>query len=500
MIPKPTVQDVKTIGYYTAIILIGYGLLMVIPIIISFFLGEYNEGINCFIGLLITLIFGYTLRLLCQRHISTLSWIQGMVVTSLSWFLCMFFGAIPFTLSGHFLSYTDACFEGMSGLATVGLSLMQDLEHASYTLKMWRFLFPYIAGQGIILITMTLLVHTSGVYSMYVGEGREERILPNIVNTARIIWGISLTYFCIGTISLWLAGLGIGLSVGEAFWQGLWLYMSSWATCGFASQSSSILYYHSLTIEMMTITICFLGAINFSVHYSLISGNRKEVYRNIELITFTITFLIILFIIINGLSQQKVYSDLISFFRQAFYLLASAHTTTGHTTLFLPQFIEWGPVALIGLIIAMAIGGSSGSTSGAIKILRIGILFKGMIQDIKYLSLPKSGVMKGKFHHIKDIILEDRIVRSAMFVTLCYLFAYGLTTFLGVLYGYPLLNSMFDAVSAGSGTGLTSGVVSPQMPFLLKWFYILEMWAGRLEFMSIFALVSFIISMKKGIK
>lgn len=500
MIPKPTFEDIKTIGYYTSIVLSGYGLLMVIPIIISFFLSEYNDGINCFIGLLVTLIFGYTLRLLCQKHSTSLSWMQGMVVTSLSWFLSMFFGAIPFVLSGHFLSYTDACFEAMSGLSTVGLSLMQDLEHTSYTLKMWRFLFPYVAGQGIILITMTLLVHTGGVYSMYAGEGREERILPNIVQTARLIWGISLAFFCIGTISLWLANIGIGFSVFEAFWQGMWLYMSSWATCGFASQSMSILYYHSLTIEIITLVICFMGAINFSVHYLLISGNRKELYRNIEIITFTITFLIIFFIVINGLFQQKIYSDFICLVRKSFYLLGSAHTTTGHTTLFQPQFLEWGPVALLGLIIAMAIGGSSGSTAGAIKILRIGILFKGILQDIKYLSLPKSGVMKEKFHHIKDIILEDRIVRSAMFIILCYLFAYGLTTFMGVLAGYPLLNSMFDAVSAGSGTGLSSGLVSPHMPFLLKVVYILEMWAGRLEFISIFALISFIISMKKGIR
>jgi trk system potassium uptake protein TrkH len=81
-----------------------------------------------------------------------------------------------------------------------------------------------------------------------------------------------------------------------------------------------------------------------------------------------------------------------------------------------------------------------------------------------------------------------------MLITLCFLFSYALGAFVGVMYGYPLLEAIFDSVSAGSTSGLTCGVVSPQMPFLLKVVYIFEMWAGRLEFMSIFALINFIIS------
>jgi trk system potassium uptake protein TrkH len=141
----------------------------------------------------------------------------------------------------------------------------------------------------------------------------------------------------------------------------------------------------------------------------------------------------------------------------------------------------------------MAIGGSTGSTAGGIKVLRIGILVKGIIQDIKLLGLPKSAVMREKFHHIKDILLEDKVVRGAMFVICCFLFTYGLGAFVGVCCGYPLLNALFDSVAAASTSGLTCGVVSTQMPFLLKLVYIFEMWAGRLEFISIFALISFII-------
>jgi trk system potassium uptake protein TrkH len=213
---------------------------------------------------------------------------------------------------------------------------MQDLDHTSYALRMWRFILPYVGGQGMILIALTFLIWTSGVYGMYVGEGREDRILPNVVHTTRIIWGISVGYFCIGTMILWLANISLGFSILEAFWQWMWLFMGSWSTSGFASQSISILYYHSLTIELITMTIFIIGSFNFAIHYSLISGNRKEIYRNIESIVFCITFLIIFFIITNVLSQQEVYANFAAFLRNTFYIVASAHTTTGHTTLYSP--------------------------------------------------------------------------------------------------------------------------------------------------------------------
>ncbi len=494
MIPKPTLQEIKTIGYYIGRVVIGYGLLMTIPIFISFIMGEYNEGINFFIGFLCCLITGYSL-VLCGQKSSNFSLIQGMVIVSFTWLIAMFLGAIPYVLSGHFLSYLDGCFDLMSGFGTAGFSLIQDLDHISYTLNIWRFIVPYVGGQGIIIVALTVFVRTTGLYGMYIGEGREENILPNLVNTARIIWFLSLSYLAVSVIALWLGGLFEGLTVGRAFWHSLCIGMSSWSTSGFAPQSTSLLYYHSFLIEMITITVCFLGAINFSIHYTLISGNWKEIYRSLECIVFFISFSLVMLIVLNGLDQSGTYSDVISFFRQAFFQAASAHTTTGHSTIYSSIFVsEWGALAMIGLIIAMGIGGNSGSTAGGIKNLRIGILINGMIQDIKQVILPKSAIMKHKFHHIKDILLEDKIIRTAMFVTFCYLLTYGLGTLAGVWCGYPFLEALFESVSATTGTGLSSGVVSTQTPSFLKIVYIFEMWAGRLEFMSIFALISFIIS------
>ena len=124
-------------------------------------------------------------------------------------------GALPHYLSGHEGSYLDAMFDVMSGYTTTGLYLLQDLDHISYGLNMWRHLLTYAGGQGIVVIALTFLFKgTAGAYKVYVGEGKDERLLPNVVQTARAIWLVSLTYLVVGTPRSWGHGLFLGQDAG----------------------------------------------------------------------------------------------------------------------------------------------------------------------------------------------------------------------------------------------------------------------------------------------
>ena len=81
---------------------------------------------------------------------------------------------------------------------------------------------------------------------------------------------------------------------------------------------------------------------------------------------------------------------------------------------------------------------------------------------------------------------------------LSYIAIYSIGTLVGVFYGYDFMDSLFDAVSAGSNTGLSCGLTSPSMPTGMKIVYILMMWAGRLEFLSIFALTGYVVALVRG--
>jgi trk system potassium uptake protein TrkH len=480
-------RTLKTIGFYTGKIITGIGMLMVIPIITALVSLEWNVAADFLIGLSTCVIIGCLLIFICRNCTKNLSWVMGMVIVSTSWIICMFLVAIPYWLSGHWLSYLDAIFDVMSGFTTTGLALIQDLDHISNGVNMWRHVLSYLGGQGLVVLALIFLAkYMAGAFTLYVGEAKDVRLLPNVINTAKAIWFISLVYLGIGAGILFIAGLIIGIPVHRALLHGIWVFMAAWSTGGFAPQSQSILYYHSAIYEVITVIIFIIGSFNFALHHSLLTGNRKEIYKNIEMVSFFITSTLFVILCTYELANQGVYSDAMSLFRRGFYQLISGHTTTGFMTIYARQFIrEWGNLAMIALIISMLIGGSASSTAGGFKGLRIGLVFKALIQDIKRLLLPESAVTVERFHFIRPQILENDVTKSAMLIIILYLLMFAMSVIVSLLYGYPLMDSIFESASVTGNVGLSCGLTSASMPADMKILYIMMMWAARLEFMAV---------------
>jgi trk system potassium uptake protein TrkH len=499
MIQKPQLQDFINIGYYTGRIIIGVGFIMLIPMGIGLLYKEVNPALDFALAVEIALIIGLILTKICYTK-KDLNWMHGMVVVSFSWLVTMFVGAIPLYLSGHWNSYLDACFEAMSGLATTGLTLTLDLDHLSHAHNLWRHLLMFIGGQGIVVVAVSSLMKGfSGAFKMYVGEARDERVLPNVISTSRFIWLLSIMYLIAFSFVLGIIGIAGGMRPDNAFFHGACIFMTAFDTGGFTPQSQSILYYHSLVYEIITIVIMLLGAINFNLHFRLLTGDRREIWRNLETRTLFISIMLTFIIAAVGLGQVGSYHSINIMFRKGFYHLISAHTTTGFATIYTRQFLdEWGDMALVGLILAMAFGGSVCSTTGAIKMLRLGIVVEAFKQDVKRIILPERAIVEQKMHHLKDIFLEDKQARAALLITLAYISLYGIGALIGTFYGYPFLSSLFESTSAAANIGLSCGITTPSMPLGLKLTYIIQMWAGRLEFMSVFTLIGFIVSVIKG--
>jgi len=497
MILKPNIDDIKIIGYYLGKIMLGLALAMLLPVAFGLAVNEINPVLDFALSIEIALIFALVLIRICFID-KSLSWMHGMIVVSMSWIVAMLISAIPLWLSGHWVSYLDTCFDTMSGFATTGLTLVQDLDHISFTHNLWRHLIMFMGGQGIVIVALSFFVKgLSGAFTMYVGEARDEKIMPNVVNTSRFIWAVSLVYLFLGTLALGAVGILNGMSVFTSFFHGACIFMAAFDTGGFAPQSQNILYYHSLPYEIVTIVIMILGAINFKLHFHIWMGNRREIIKNIETRALFISIVITFLITAAGLSQ--VYPKAMILFRKGFYQLISGHTGTGYQTIYASQFLnEWSNLALVGVICAMALGGAACSTTGAIKMIRIGIIFKAIIQDIKRIILPERAIVVEKFHHIREVFLEDKLVRPALIITLTYLILYGTGAIIGMLCGYPFLNSLFESTSAAANVGLSCGITQIGMPALLKITYIVQMWAGRLEFMSVLTLFGFIVAAFKG--
>ncbi len=499
MLLKPQIKDIKTVTYYLGKIIIGLSLAMLLPLALALANQEINPAIDFGISFLISLIIGFILIILCKTG-EDLNWMQGMSLVAFSWLVAMFLGAIPLFLSGHWKSYLDACFDAMSGFATTGLILVQDLDHLAKSYNLWRHLIMFIGGQGIVIVALSFFVRGfSGAFKIYVGEAREERVLPNVVHTARFIWLVSIVYLILGSTVLSLIAWAEGMSKGISFFHGLCIFMAAFDTGGFAPQSQNILYYHSFPFEIATISLMLLGAINFRLHYSLWTGNKKEILKNIEIITLFISIMFLFLLTAIGLNRAGAYPEPIALFRKGFFQLISAHTGTGYMTVYAKQFIhQWLGFSFMGIILAMGLGGSTCSTTGGIKILRLSIFFEALAGEIKRIMLPESSVLVQKFHHIQDVVLKDKQIRISLLIFLMYLGLYMLGTIIGCLCGYPLSEALFESVSAGANVGLSCGITNPSMPTPLKITYIFQMWVGRLEFVSIFTLFGVLIAAVRG--
>ena len=197
MIFRPQLKDIKIIGFYLGKLIIGLGFWFLLPMITALLFHEPDAFLDFSISFIFAMCVGLLLNLTCtiSSKDKILGWMDGMVAVTLVWIVAMVLGAVPLWLSGHWKSFLDACFDSMSGFATTGLTLAQDIDHISYSCNLWRHLIMFIGGQGIVIIVLSFATGASGgAFSLYMGEAREERILPNLLQTSRFIWLVSFVY------------------------------------------------------------------------------------------------------------------------------------------------------------------------------------------------------------------------------------------------------------------------------------------------------------------
>lgn len=492
MIISPDRKDFSTIFNILGKLILGLSLFMLVPLVVAVLNKEVSPFFDFLIGFSLSAALGFILLIIfpIQKEIG---WIHAFFTVSLGWLVFSLLGAIPFYFSAHFLSFIDAWFEAMSGFTTTGLILIQDLDHLASSHNMWRHLTMFIGGQGIILASLSILTRARSVaLGFYIGEARQEKILPNVVATARFIWKVSFIYLILGVVVFGVILYGQGVTLVKSFFHALWIFFASFDTGGFTPQSQSIAYYHSFPLEIATMVFMILGATNFNLHFWVWTKNKSEVFKNFEVRTFfftLITFTLLLYFSLKGLGSSRV------IFGKGFYQLISAHTGCGFTNLSWAELKHFPALALVTVTFAMMIGGGVCSTTGGIKLLRLGIIFKTFFMEIKRWMQPFKSVYKDRFHHLQDLVLSDKRIKGAYIFFALFIFTYILGAVVAMVLGYPAVNALFESVSATANVGLSTGVTAPEMPLALKLVYIFQMWAGRLEFIAIFVSLGFILSL-----
>ena len=442
-------------------LMIGIGLLCLVPIIFDLLYLEFNL-IGFLIPGLLSITLGYAINYMFKEdNHSRLRLKHGMIISALAWlWAAIICGLAMYLITQH--SFIDAVFESMSALTGSGVTLYANVEVLPHSILFFRAFQQWIGGLGIIVMIIAILTRPGTASSrLYESEAREERLKPSVKATLEQTIKIYLIYTAFGTALYLIAGMPPFDALCNTF--------SIISTGGMSIKNANIGYYQSDVIYFITMVLMILGATSFLVHYKVIKSRGKSLIQDLQ-------FKVMISVIAIVTMMLYFTSNIVPM--EILFTVVSAITTTGASIQSSAALAGWPTFVLICLMTLMMIGGSSGSTVGAIKLTRVIIFFKGIYKHIREIMSPEGRVIPIKM--VNTRVSDKAVSDSGNYITL-YLICIIITWALFCLYGHDPFYSLFDTISMQSNVGLSTGIITPAVETPLKIVGMFNMWTGRLE-------------------
>lgn len=434
------------------------------PLLISF-------GICAGTGGLLTLLFRKTDKKIEKR--------EAYLIVSLVWVVLSFFGSIPFYISGYIPEYTDAFFETISGFTTTGASILNNIEDLPHGLLLWRSTTQWLGGMGIIVLSMALIPFIKiGGLQLFSAESpgiSTEKLHPRIKQTALRLYLLYIGFTLAQAVLLSLCGMTVFDAINHA--------LTTMATGGYSTKQASIAAWDSPAIHYIIIVFMILAGTNFSLSYFTITGQFKKVFKNSEIKFYLSAILISTLVIALGLWY---FMDLPveKAFRDSLFQTVSIITTTGYGT---ADYLSWMPTGLwVIIVLLMFLGGSSGSTGGGVKIVRIHILIRNSYMEFKRLVNPHA-VLPVRYN---GKAITQQVINNVLAFVILYILIIAFGTLIMSFTGLNL-DTAFGSVATSLGNiGPGIGDVGPASNFANisifgKWFLGFLMLIGRLELFTV---------------
>ena len=405
---------------------------------------------------------------------------EAILLTGLTWIILSMFGMLPFLFCGSHLSISDAFFETMSGFTTTGASVLNSLEGVPHSILLWRCIVQWVGGLGIILFTLAVvpMLNYQGGMQLFNAEVTgitHDKLRPRISYTAQGLW---IVYICLTTLLIILLSFS-QMSFFDAVCYGL----STMSTGGFSNSDMSVTEMDDLYIKVTLMVFMFLGGVNFALLYKAARGDIKSALRNDALKWYLWIILICYASLCLNIWARGIGKTIDDFTIDPLFQTISILSSTGLTE---PDFADWGPLAVIVLIVMMVMGACAGSTSGGAKIDRFIILFKFLKNEFYKMMHPSA---------VTTVCINGKGTPNAIVMkTLAFLFLYIIVIMIGgailVIDGIPLKDSFFVCLSAISNTGLGTEITGVEgnyahVPALAKWVLSFIMLVGRLELYTV---------------
>lgn len=302
-----------------------------------------------------------------------------------------------------------------------------------------------------------------------------DKLHPRIRGTAKKLWMLYVGLTAFLCILLYLGDMSFFDSIAHA--------LTTMASGGYSTKQDSIAAFPSPYIQYMIILFMIIAGTNFSLIYFSITGQFRKVLKNTELKFYLFIIFSISFIIAAGLwyfmdlpIEQSI--------RDSLFQVVSIITTTGFVSV---DYLQWQPSGLwVLLLLLMFVGGSSGSTSGGISVVRIHILFRNIYAEFKRIIHPNA-VLPVRYN---KSTIPQQVINSILAFVVIYILIIAFGTVIMVFTGMDL-ESSFGAVATSLGNiGPGIGSVGPVSNFAHisdfgKYFLGFLMLLGRLELFTV---------------
>ena len=464
------------------ILLSLFSLTMIPPLVISLFTKD-GSATPFILAFVIILFIGLLFWLPVKNFKNDLRLRDGFFVVVLFWVGLGLTGSIPLLLSNvPDLSITDAIFESISGLTTTGATIIVGIDNLPKSILFYRQELQWLGGMGIIVLAVAILPMLGiGGMQLYRAETpgpvKDTKLTPRITETAKSLWYVYLTMTIACAFSYFLAGMGLFDAIAHSF--------STVSIGGFSTHDQSIGYFNNSLIESVAIFFMLASGINFTLHFlSFRNINIKPYLNDAELHAYLKILIVICIVCSSYNAIAGNYENLSEVFRDSIFQTVSIATTTGFTT---ANFQNWPGFIPLLLIFSCFIGACAGSTCGGIKVIRILLLFKQGIREIKRLIHPNA-IFTIK---IGDKPISERIIEAVWGFLAVYviIFAFLLLVLMATDIDFLTAFSALSACINNLGPGL--GEVSQNyygINEIAKWILCLAMLLGRLEIFTLLVL------------
>ena len=465
------------------VLLILFSTAMLPPLFLSLITQDGIESAFA-MGLAATLFAGVALWLPTRNLSRDLNIRDGFMVTALFWVVLGLFGAIPLWLVSDLgLTPIAAIFESISGLTTTGATVITGLDDLPQSLLFYRQLLQWLGGIGIIVLAVAVLPMLGiGGMQLYraesAGPSKDRKLTPRITSTAKALFGIYLLLTVACAASYFAAGMSAFNAICHAF--------STVAIGGFSTHDASLGHYEQNRVLLVSSVFMLLSAINFGLHFIALQRRNVRVYAQDSETAFFITVIASATVVVCCLLLTTETLGLEDSVIHGLFQTISIATTTGFTT---QDFSVWPLFLPILLLILSFMGGCVGSTGGGMKAMRILLIFRQGVRELRQLLHPNAVI---------PLKLDARRVQTEVISAVWSFFAVYMFCF--VLIWLALLATNLDFISAfsavvatmnnlGPGLGEVAdhyGVVSEAGKLVLC----LAMLMGRLEVFTLLVLLT----------